>query len=234
MSKFDALQQQLQVFHALEFHQNPVLASRLNDVQAWQKQRMQRTHQEFFAVPEHQLMAQYFLNRLYGGPDFDILAGQIARLIKHAGVVEKIIPDSAIRTGFSGVELAVLAVQLDQDIAADLLNTYASTMPLSDEIMRQAYLKLDQREARLHQMSLLNALGVSLDKYVRSRMVKTAFRMAKGLAYKYKVGPMYDFVEEGFDAMKPLPSAQEFVKTFTDRECEIIDKVHRGEPYPFA
>lgn len=234
MSKFDALQQQLEIFHALEFHQDSVLAQRLADVQTWQKQRMKKTHADFFALPEHQLMAAYFLNRLYGGPDFDVLAAQIARLVKHAGVVEKIIPDSAIRTGFSGVELAVLAVRLDQQLALDLLNTYAPTMLLSDDIMRHAYLRLDQREARLHQMALLDELGIGLDKYVRSRMVKAAFKMAKGLAHKYRVGPMYDFVEEGFEAMKPLGSAQEFVKTFTAREREIIDKVHAGDPYPFV
>lgn len=234
MSKFDALQQQLEFFHALDFHQDPVLASRLNDVQRWQKERMKKTHHDFFAVPEHHLMTQYFLNRLYGGPDFDVLANQIGRLINNAGMVEKIIPDSAIRTGFSGVELAVLAIRLDQELALDLLNTYAPTMPLDDEIMRRAYLKLDQREPRLRQMALLDELGISLDKYVRSRMVKGAFRMAKGLAYKYKVGPMYEFVDEGFEAMKPLKSAQEFVNTFTAREREIIDKVHTGDPYPFA
>jgi hypothetical protein len=234
MSKFDALQQQLEVFHALDFHQDPQLAKRLNDVQTWQKDRMRKTHHDFFAVPEHHLMTQYFLNRLYGGPDFDVLAAQIARLINNAGMVEKIIPDSAIRTGFSGVELAVLAIRLDQALAVELLNTYAPTMPLNDDIMRRAYLKLDQREPRLRQMALLDELGISLDKYVRSRMVKAAFKMAKGLAYKYKVGPMYDFVEEGFEAMKPLNSAQVFVNTFTAKEREIIEKVHSGDLYPFA
>ena len=234
MSKFDALQQQLEVFHDLEFHQDPRLLKRLNDVQAWQKQRMVNTHGEFFAVPEHHLMSQYFLNRLYGGPDFDVLAQQIARLIKHAGIVEKIMPDSAIRTGFAGVELAVLAVSLDQDLAIDLLNTYAPDMPLTDEIMRLAYLKLDQQAPRLHQMALLDELGASLDKYIRSRVVRTAFKMSKGLANKYKVAPIYAFIEEGFDAMKPLDSAQEFVKTFTTEEREIIASVHAGNPYPFA
>jgi hypothetical protein len=38
------------------------------------KARIAATHQEFFAQPENQLMAQYFLNRLYGGPDFDAMA----------------------------------------------------------------------------------------------------------------------------------------------------------------
>lgn len=234
MSKFDPLQQQLNVFHDLAFHQDARLAKRLAEVQAWQKQRMVKTHADFFAVPEHYLMSQYFLNRLYGGPDFDVLAQQIARLVKHAGVVEKLIPDSAIRTGFSGVELAVLAIRLDQELAIDLLNTYAADMPLTDEIMRLTYLKLDQRDDRLHQMALLDELGISLDKYVRSRMVRAAFKMSKGLATKYKVVPIYEFAAEGFEAMKPLASAEVFVNTFTAKERDIVANVHSGNTYPFA
>ena len=63
MSKFQFLQQQLDQYNALAHHHDPVLAQRLQDVQVWQKQRMQNTHQAFFAQPNHQLMTAYFLNR---------------------------------------------------------------------------------------------------------------------------------------------------------------------------
>lgn len=35
-------------------------------------------------------MSEYFLNRLYGGADFDALAEQIARLMKYAHKAEKL------------------------------------------------------------------------------------------------------------------------------------------------
>jgi hypothetical protein len=234
MSKFAPLQEQLEHYYALAFHQNSDIAQRLADVQAWQKQRMQFTHADFFAVPEHQLMSQYFLNRLYGGPDFDILAHQISRIIKHAGIVEKIMPASAIRTGFAGVGLAVLAIRLDEEIAIDVLENHGLEQPLNDEIMRLSYLKLDQAEARYRQMDLLDELSIALDKYVRSAIVKSAFKMSKGMAYKYKIDPLYEFIDEGFVAMKPLASAQEFVKIFTTEERAIIEKVHAGDAQPFA
>lgn len=234
MSKFAPLQEQLDHYYALQYHQNPTLAKRLNDVQLWQKERMKYTHQAFFAVPAHHLMTQYFLNRLYGGPDFDVLAHQISRIIKNAGIVEKIIPASAIRTGFAGVGLAVLAIRLDEEIAQDVLNTYGADEPLTDEIMRLTYLKLDQAKARAHQLDLLDELSISLDKYVRSTLVKSAFKMSRGMAYKYKIDPLYEFIQEGFDAMKPLESAEEFIKIFSTEERHIIDKVHAGDPLPFA
>jgi hypothetical protein len=69
MSNFALMQEMLQHYRTLEFHHNPVLAARLLTLQNWQKKRMQHTHAALFAVPEHQLMTQYFLTRLYGGAD---------------------------------------------------------------------------------------------------------------------------------------------------------------------
>ena len=233
MSKFEFLQQQLDQYEALEHHRNPVLAKRLADVQIWQKARMQNTHDAFFSKPEHQLMTAYFMDRLYGADDFKELSFQIRRLIKNAKIVEKIIPANALKTGDAGVELARLSIELDQNVAAYLLEKYPENEPLTDEIMRQAYLDLDQAADRLHQMELLSLLGEKLDLYVRSRMVKTAFKMSKKLAYHYKVDPIYEFIDEGFKAMEPLDSAKTFVDTFTSKEREIIDAVHHGHPQPF-
>ncbi|OUY08887.1 FFLEELY motif protein [Acinetobacter populi] len=234
MSKFEFLQQQLDLYDNLESHRNPILAQRLHDVQLWQKQRMQNTHADFFKQPEHQLMAAYFLNRLYGAEDFNQLAFQIRRLVDHVHIVEKVIPASALKTGDAGVELARLSIQLDEDIAKHLLAHYPENYPLNDDIMRQAYLDCDQANARYHQMELLELLGEKLDLYVRSRMVKTAFKLSKKLAYHYKVDPIYDFIDEGFKAMQPLDSAQKFVGVFTSKERQIIAAVHAGHPQPFS
>ncbi|WP_408068935.1 FFLEELY motif protein, partial [Acinetobacter baumannii] len=84
MSKLAAFDELLQQYKTFNYHDNPVLAQRLQDVQTWLKERMKETHHDFFNLPEHKLMAQYFLNRLYGGPEFDALAAQIERLLKYA------------------------------------------------------------------------------------------------------------------------------------------------------
>ena len=100
--------------------------------------------------------------------------------------------------------------------------------------MCEAYLALDQAEDRLHQMELLELLGGKLDLYVRSRVVKTAFKMSKKLAYHYQVDPIYEFIDQGFKAMEPLESAEKFVAVFTAKEREIIHAVHTGHPQPFS
>ncbi|CAB1219175.1 FFLEELY motif protein [Acinetobacter bouvetii] len=233
MSKLAALDDLLELYYQLNYHQNPDVFQRLQDVQAWQKQRMQSTHSKQFAEKHNVLMSEYFLNRLYGGPDFDALAEQIARLMKYAHKAEKLIPENAVKTGTSGVSLAILAVQLDEQVAIQLLEDFHPHEHLNDEMMRLTYLKLDQGQQRLKQLELLDQLGLSLDKYMRSFMVHTAFKMCKGAASKYNFDVMYEFMQDGFLAMKPLKSAEKFVKDFTAVERQIIEKVHAGDPYPF-
>ncbi|MCT8088587.1 hypothetical protein H0920_00565 [Acinetobacter sp. C_4_1] len=233
MSKLAALDDLLELYYQLNYHQNPEIFRRLQDVQAWQKQRMQATHSKQFTEKQNVLMSEYFLNRLYGGPDFDALAEQIARLMKYAHKAEKLIPENAVKTGTSGVSLAILAVQLDEQVAMQLLEDYHPHETLNDEMMRLTYLKLDQGQSRLKQLDLLDQLGYSLDKYMRSFMVQTAFKMCKGAASKYNFDIMYEFMQDGFLAMKPLKSAEKFVKDFTAVERQIIHKVHAGDPHPF-
>jgi len=232
MSTFDALNAQLARYRALEHHHNPALAAQLLEVQNWQKARMQHTHRALFAQPEHQLIAAYFLNRLYGGADFAILADQFEQVLLKAHKIEKMVPDSAVATGTLGIELAVLAIELDEQLANWLQQQQVSS--LDDHSMLAAYLAVNQAERRLHQMAVLNELGLKLDKYVRSLMIQTAFKMAKGTAYKRNFAPLYDFTAEGFAAMKSLDSAAGFIAAFTQAECEIIQQVHHQHPDPFG
>ena len=233
MSKLAVLDELLERYYQLNYHTHSDLKQRLLDVQAWQKARMQHSHAKQFAEKQNVLMSEYFLNRLYGGDDFDAMAEQIARLTKYAHKAEKLIPDNAVKTGALGVKLAIFAVQLDEQVAAQLLKDYHPHETLNDDMMRLTYLKLDQGNDRLKQLALLDELGLSLDKYMRSFIVQTAFKMCKGAAEKYHFDIMYDFMQEGFLAMKPLKSAEKFVREFTQGEREVIAKVHAGDLQPF-
>lgn len=233
MSKLAIFDDLLQQYHQFKYHQDPLVAKRLHDVQNWLKQRIEQTHHVFFNQPENRLMAQYFMNRLYGGADFDQLAHQIERLLKYAHKVEKIIPANAIQTGTKSVSLAVFATKLDEEIAILLLNDYPADAPIDHEMMRQILIKANQKQQRLIQLQQLNELGLALDKYMRSKMMYAAFKMCKGTAYKHLFDLMYDFIQEGFAAMKPLKSAEKFIQTFTAVERNIVEKVHAGHPHPF-
>lgn len=233
MSKLAALDQLLEQYKQLNYHTDPVLKQRLHEAQNWLKNRIQETHQDLFNEPKYVLMANYFINRLYGGPEFDDLALQIERLLKYAHKAEKIIPENAIKTGLKSVGLAVLAMELDEQVAKQLLKDYPVDQVINDEMMRQTLIKLDQADARHQQLNMLDELGLSLDKYMRSFIMHTAFKMCKGTASKYNFELMYDFIGEGFVAMKPMKSAATFISAFTEKERMIVENVHSGQTNPF-
>ena len=70
---------------------------------------------------------------------------------------------------------------LNDEVAMQLLEDYPADTVLTDEIMRLTLIKLSGR-SRYQQLALLDDLGAALDKYMRSFMMFTAFKMCKGIA----------------------------------------------------
>ncbi len=236
MSSLAPLIQTLARYRTLEFHHNPQLAARLSAIQNWQKKRMQHVHAELFSIPEHHLMTQYFLNQLYGGSNFNVLAEQCERVLQTAKTFEGLLPASVINTALKATELSVLAIELDQELALrldrDLLDDRQDPA-INDQQMIQLCRSANQLSARFHQFDLLDELGDSLDKYVRSKVIHSIFKLSKGLSTRYGLNSLYQFTDEGFEAMKPLKSAKDFVGEFTQGERAMIQQVYAGNPNPF-
>lgn len=237
MSSLASLTATIDRYRALRFHHNPQLAARLSAIQNWQKKRMHHLHAELFAVPEHHLMAAYFFNQLYGGPNFGVLADQCERLVKAAKVFEGIIPASALNTALKSTELAVLAIELDLELAEhmerDLLDDQQNPA-INDAYVIELYRSVNQSEGRYLQLELLDQLGHNLDKYIRSKVIYRIFKLSKGLLIRYGLDAMYKFNEEGFAAMKPMLSTKVFISEFTKGERDVIAWIYAGNNDPFA
>ncbi|MBF7688735.1 FFLEELY motif protein [Acinetobacter rathckeae] len=233
MSKLSILDELVERYYQLQYHQNHALKQRLTDVQQWQKQRLQLSHQTLFSQPKNQHMASYFVSRLYGSPDFDALATQIERMIQHAHKVEKLIPATAIHTGTHAISLALLAVELDEQLAKNLLHHYPAKLAISDDMIASSLKELNQQHKRQQQLDMTDQLGEYLDQYLRSRLLHTAFKLAKPLAYKHRFHTAYDFIAEGFQALKPMTSANDFVKEFTQQERQVLLQIQHGKAQPF-
>ena len=65
MSKLAALDDLLELYYQLNYHQNPDIFQRLQDVQAWQKTRMQSTHLRQFAEKHNLLMVNSYHTSRY-------------------------------------------------------------------------------------------------------------------------------------------------------------------------
>lgn len=235
MSALADLQQHLIRFWTLPHHQDSALNTKLNEVQAWQQSRLQRTHSELFEQPKNQLMADYFLTKLYGGEEFKLLAKQLERILPKAKKLERLAKESALEAGSMGIQAAILAIELDLHLAKWLL---AQDLPVNEDNMLAAYRAVDEADERRVQIGNLKEVCYRTDKHLNSFMLKKAFALAKGTAYRYDFKPLYDFIDTGFKAMKPLKSVSSFIEPFCERELEIIDQVHDtdngGKPIAFG
>ena len=235
MSALANLQQHLDRFWALPHHEDAALNKKLNEVQSWQQARIKRTHSTLFEQPKNQLMADYFLTQLYGGDEFKVLAEQLGRILPKAKKLERLAKESSLEAGSMGIQASILAIELDLHLAQWLLE---QELAVNAENMLLAYRTVDEANERRVQINNLKDVCYRTDKDLNSFMLKKAFAMAKGTAYRYNFQPLYDFIDSGFKAMKPLKSVSSFIEPFCARELEVIDEVHAmdndGKPAAFA
>lgn len=226
MGALSTLQHHLTDYWALPYHQDAVLKAKLDEVQIWQRARIEHSHSELFEQPKNKPMANYFLTKLYGGDEFKLLAEQLARILPKAKKLERLARESALETGSMAIQAAILAIELDMHLAQWLV---AEDLPISKDNMLTAYRAVDESAARRTQIGNLKEVCYRTDKYLNSFMLRKAFALAKGTAYRHNYQPLYDFIDAGFIAMKPLDSVSGFIEPFCKRELMIIDQVHDAD-----
>lgn len=225
MTAFSELQQHLTRYWALPYHDDETLNRALNEVQRWQRLRIQRTHKELFAQPNNKLMADYFLTQLYGGEKFKLLAVQLARMLPKAQKLERLVKESVLETATMSIQAAILAIEMDLHLAQWLVT---NQLPINEKNVMVAYSALDESAERREQLSNLKEVCYRTDKYFNSFLLQKAFALAKSTAYSLNYQPLYDFVEAGFAAMKPLESVSSFIDPFCARELEIIEHIRNN------
>lgn len=233
MSALSQLQLHLDHYWALPYHNDPELQAKLDEVQDWQRARLKRTHKALFEQPKNQPMAHYFLTKLYGGNEFKLLAEQLARILPKAKKLERLAKESALETGSMAIQASILAIELDMHLAQWLIE---QDLEVNEENMLVAYRAVDEADKRRTQINNLKDVCYRTDKYLNSFMLRKAFALSKGAAYRHNFQPLYDFIAAGFEAMKPLKSVGSFIDPFCARELQIIDQVHAdnsGNASPF-
>ena len=226
MSALVELQHHLDHYWTLPFHEDVALKAKLDEVQTWQRERIKSTHKALFEQPKNQPMAHYFLTQLYGGDQFKLLAEQLMRILPKAKKLERLAKESALETGSMAIQTSILAIELDTHLAQWLLE---QDKAVTEENMLAAYRTVNESAARHAQINNLKDVCYRTDKYLNSFVLRKAFGLTKGTAYRHGHQPLYDFIDAGFSAMKPLKSVSSFIEPFCKRELEIIEHVHHAD-----
>jgi len=216
-------------YRAWRCHSDPQFREWFNAVQKWQVERLTRTHGHLLVDDRYKAVTNFFLTDMYGGLDLTSLANEIERALP---TTTRLLPDSGMRAAAVALELNAITGELDEQVAGYIFE-HLKADSLTEENMAEAYRCTGNRQLREQQMVLARELGMGLDKYVRNRIIYATFKIASKPLHMAGLGALYDFLDRGFAAMRPMGSAQEFLDMFISKEEEIMNKLYNNEPNPY-
>lgn len=229
MTAGERLQDALERFFALRQHgDDRLFRQRLNTLQAWQSERLYRTHRDILELPDNAPAVEFLFTDVYGGRDLTPVASEIRRALPKA---LKLLPDRVMATSASVLDTAVLTQVLDEHLAEQM--GPALDQPLTEVAYAAAYRTQGRDDDRARQLLLISEIGVHIDKYVRSRMIQATFRMVRRPAHAAGFGSLYDFLDHGFGAMRPLHSVNDLLGRLAQRERVVMQRLLAGSRDPF-
>jgi hypothetical protein len=207
------------------FASDPASRKRLAELQAWQSQRLLRSHADLRSNPRYRAAVEFFFNELYGGGDPYARDRDLQR-VHH--VMERLLPKEALQALMLAIELEILSQELDAGVVRGL-----PPGPITVESYAEAYRRANHRAERERQIEMLGVIGGFLDGVVRKPMIRALVHFARRPAHAAGFGALQEFLEHGLDAFEQMKGADEFLATIRDREWRAMERVFAGVEDPF-
>ena len=188
-------------------------------VRTWQQARLATTHAALLNSAKYGPAATFFLTELYSTADLTQRDADIERVIK---ILVRFLPEKALRTLATALEMDALSERMDSLMAAQLRALQPSNAPLviTRESYGAAYRAMGAFDLRLRQIELTREIGLALDKLSRLPLLRGLLRMMSGPAQVSGVGGLHAFLERGYAAFAHMGDGQEFIDAIVDRERE--------------
>jgi len=203
-----------------------IAPARLQELKAWQSERLARSYADMAAVPRYRAATAFFLHDLYGAKDFSRRDQAMLRIVP---VMSKVLPASAVETAALAIELEALSEDLDQRLAAAL-----PAGAIDEQAYAEAYRSSSTRAERERQIELTGAVGARLDALVTRPMVFRTLTLMRRPARVAGLEDLQDFLERGFRAFREMHGAREFLDLIRDRETEYLNRLFSGAARPFS
>jgi hypothetical protein len=211
------------------FADRPELRQRLEELRAWQAERLLRTHADLNSSARYRRAVGFFFGELYGGKD---PRSRDRDLQKVQRIMERLLPAEALQALTHAIELEILTQELDAAMVRALPEG-----PITERSYRFAYRRAGSRADRERQIALLHEVGMFLDHVVRKPLTRALVRFARGPAHAAGVGTLQEFLERGLDAFESMHGAREFLDRVRERETQALETLYAGDddgPLPDA
>ncbi len=200
--------------------------ARVAAVKRWQQSRIARCYADLAADPRYAPAVAFFLEELYGSKDSAIRDRELVRMVP---TMQKLLPKFAYETVERALELDEMSEEFDQAMARVI-----AAEAITDESYAAAFRLVGRREARLHQVALMQRVGKGLDSVVKKPLIYSTLKMLRAPARLAGMGEMQQFLEAGFTAFRHMQGAAFFLQTVAERETGLIVRLLDNHPAPFA
>jgi len=200
---------------------NAELSGRLGSLRLWQSQRLEQTYADLRHQSRFAAALDFFLSDLYGPEDFSRRDADLQRAM---GKLQRALPARLLDLLGRALELQVLTVELDQQVAAALASTH-----IDMDSYAAAYRCVGRVEDRRRQINLIVRIGHELGTVVKHRWIGLALRAAHSPAQLAGFGTLQRFLERGFEAFVRMGDAEELFGIIRQRETALMTSLLRAD-----
>lgn len=196
----------------------------------WQAERLARTYADLLDDKQYRSACQFFLSDIYSPRDFSQRDQDAEHLYS---LLSRFLPQAMLTLLADAIRINQLTDQLDRALLLELENNIALTDTLTPQLYAQAYRQCDNYDQRREQIELIAKILREAAQGARNPIFAASLRLVRRPAQRAGWNEVYDFLERGYLACKPMRDVKYFVKTIQDRETIILDQIFAGEPEPF-
>lgn len=221
--------------HNADLRHQPVTTSGLDPqlaaLRAWQAARLAQTYADLLAEKQYRPACLFFLSDIYAPRDFSQRDYDAERI--HS-FLARVVPAHMLQLLTDVVELNALTTALDAHLLRVLITELDFTTDLTTALYAEAYIRCDNRTEREQQIDLIGRVVAQVSAGSNLPGVGLALKVVRGPAHTAGWVEVFDFLERGYAAFKPMRRAEGFIQTVTTRETRILDRLLARHPHPFA
>ena len=196
----------------------------------WQSERLACTYADLLADEQYRSACQFFLSDLYAARDFSQRNQDAEHLYS---ILSRYLPAAMLALLADTIRLNQLTSQLDHALLQVLVGDLGMTDTITPQVYAQAYRLCNNYPERQGQIELLVQVLNAAAKGARNPIFTASLRLVRGPVQRAGWLEVYDFLERGHLACKPMKDVDRFVKTIQSRETALLEKIFAGDPEPF-
>lgn len=197
----------------------------------WQSERLARTYDDLLNDKQYRSACLFFLSDIYSPRDFSQRDHDAEHLYS---LLSRFLPQAMLTLLADAIRINQLTDQLDRALLSEIEKCFGITDTLTPQLYAQAYRQCDNYAQRREQIELMAKILREAAQGARNPIFAASLRLVRRPAQRAGWIEVYDFLERGYQACRPMRDVKYFVNTIQQRETIILDQIFAGDPEPFV